>query len=112
MAKKTIIEYVDDLDGKKVELDDLVIKEFTVDGIVYRLEVRVSNAEKFDAQLAKWVGAATRVGGRKNTRAKIVGGGSPDQTKAIREWANANGYAVSSRGRISADIVEAFEAAH
>lgn len=112
MAKKTIIEYVDDLDGKKVELDDLVIKEFTIDGVVYRLEVRVSNAEKFDAQLAKWVGAATRVGGRKNTRAKIVGGGSPDQTKAIREWATANGYSVSSRGRISADIVEAFEAAH
>ena len=43
MAKKTIIEYVDDLDGKKVELDDLVIKEFTIDGVVYRLEVRVSN---------------------------------------------------------------------
>jgi hypothetical protein len=35
-----------------------------------------------------------------------------DQTKAIREWAANNGHKVSTRGRISAIVIEAYEAAH
>ncbi|WP_458864192.1 Lsr2 family DNA-binding protein [Mycobacteroides abscessus] len=31
---------------------------------------------------------------------------------AIRQWARKNGYEVSDRGRIKAEVVEAFEAAH
>ena len=30
----------------------------------------------------------------------------------IREWARSNGYKVSDRGRISAEVVAAYEAAH
>ncbi|WP_396327787.1 Lsr2 family DNA-binding protein [Jatrophihabitans lederbergiae] len=30
----------------------------------------------------------------------------------MREWATANGYEVSTRGRISGAVVEAYEAAH
>lgn len=33
------------------------------------------------------------------------------RAKAIREWAAANGHAVSERGRISASVVEAYDAA-
>ncbi|WP_443722053.1 Lsr2 family DNA-binding protein [Rhodococcus ruber] len=32
----------------------------------------------------------------------------PSQTKAIREWAIANGYDVTARGRRSAEAQEAF----
>ena len=35
-----------------------------------------------------------------------------EQTAAIREWARANGYEVSERGRLSATVLSAFEAAH
>jgi hypothetical protein len=38
--------------------------------------------------------------------------GRTEQTRAIREWARANGYQVSERGRIAGHIIEAFEAAH
>lgn len=41
---------------------------------------------------------------------------APDMSKehrlAVREWANSNGYTVGDRGRIKAEILEAFEAAH
>ena len=30
----------------------------------------------------------------------------------MREWARANGYSVSGRGRIKADVIEAFNAAN
>jgi hypothetical protein len=35
-----------------------------------------------------------------------------EQREAIRSWANANGHTVGDRGRIAANIVAAFEAAH
>ena len=67
--------------------------------------------------------SARRVdGGRRGARAKVAkpakaARGSrtaPDreQTAAIREWARSNGYEVSERGRLSATVLSAFEAAH
>ncbi len=35
-----------------------------------------------------------------------------EQREAIRTWANGNGFTVGDRGRIAANIMEAFEAAH
>lgn len=35
-----------------------------------------------------------------------------DQNRAIRQWAVANGHTVSKRGRISAEVIDAFKAAH
>ncbi|WP_442973052.1 Lsr2 family DNA-binding protein [Rhodococcus sp. NBC_00294] len=66
---------------------------------------------------------AERVGGRKRTArtSAVIDAAAatgkptkrdPEQTRAIREWANANGYEVSDRGRIPAAVVEAFDAAH
>ncbi len=37
---------------------------------------------------------------------------SREQREAIRTWANANGFTVGDRGRIAANITQAFEAAH
>lgn len=34
------------------------------------------------------------------------------ETRAVREWAAANGYDVSPRGKLPADVVEAYQAAH
>ncbi|WP_455710519.1 Lsr2 family DNA-binding protein [Rhodococcus globerulus] len=39
-------------------------------------------------------------------------GRSAEQLRAIRDWAGKNGFDVSARGRIKADVVEAFDAAH
>ncbi len=39
-------------------------------------------------------------------------GPSTASTASIRDWARMNGHPVSPRGRLSADIVDAFNAAH
>jgi len=49
--------------------------------------------------------------GRRGRKAAVVKT-SADQNRAIREWAEANGHNVSKRGRISAEVVDAFNAAH
>ncbi len=35
-----------------------------------------------------------------------------EQSAAIREWASKNGHAISSRGRIPAEVIEAFNTAN
>lgn len=47
------------------------------------------------------------------TAAKASGSGrSGEQLKAIRDWAGKNGFDVSPRGRIKAEVIDAFDAAH
>jgi hypothetical protein len=50
----------------------------------------------------------------RNTKAarKTSAKTSSANTKAIREWAQANGYDVSNRGRIPADVLQAYTAAN
>lgn len=43
--------------------------------------------------------------GRRNKRTPVTAG-------AVREWARANGHEVSSRGRISTHLLEAYRAAN
>lgn len=52
-------------------------------------------------------------GGKNKVESKPTGSGMSKETLAqIREWANANGHQVSSRGRIAAPIIAAWEEAH
>ena len=57
------------------------------------------------------VAAARRSGGSRGSAAKRrtqVG----TSAREIRDWARSNGHKVPDRGRIPADVREAFEAAH
>lgn len=116
MATLTTVTLVDDLDGS--EATESVA--FALDGVAYEIDLSEENAEKLRDALAGYVAGARRVhGGRRAGRGKAAkpARGSrtaPDreQTAAIRDWARANGYEVSERGRLSATVLAAFEAAH
>ncbi|MGZ8803232.1 MAG: Lsr2 family DNA-binding protein, partial [Mycobacterium sp.] len=56
------------------------------------------------------VGRARR--SKLNGSANGNGKSSPEQLSAIRDWARKNGHEVADRGRIKAEVVEAFDAAH
>lgn len=112
MAKQTLIQLVDDLDGTVVGDGEGETIQFAVRGVEYEIDLKNANAEKFDKALAKYIEVATRVGGRKRTRVPAGVGGDKSQLKAIREWARENGWDVSDRGRIPQEVTEAFVAAH
>jgi len=60
-------------------------------------------------------GDRSQASGTRRPRTKTVGStalSSRKQLAAIRDWAHSNGYDVSDRGWIKAEVVEAFEAAH
>jgi hypothetical protein len=121
MATMTTVTLVDDLDGSEASGS----VSFALDGASYEIDLSEDNAEKLRDALAGYVASARRVdGGRRGPGrpkaaakpAKAVRGArtAPDreQTAAVREWARSNGYEVSERGRLSATVLSAFEAAH
>ena len=109
MARKTVVSLVDDLDGGQAE----ETVAFALDGVTYQIDLSAANADRLRTSLATFVGSARRTGGR--TRPGGGGAGrrsSLERSQEIREWARANGYTVSDRGRIRADIVTAYDKAH
>lgn len=110
MASKTLVILEDDLDGG--EADETV--SFSLDGVSYEIDLSAKNAGKLRDALAGYVGASRRVGGRA-ARGRAAGRTSRTgsaNTADVREWARKKGYEVSERGRIPANIVEAYNAAH
>jgi hypothetical protein len=96
---------VDDLDGGSA--DETVT--FGLDGNAYEIDLSQANADRLREALAPFVAGARRISGRKG-RATPRSSGNSDAA-AIRAWAKQNGHAVSERGRVSAEIRAAYEAA-
>ncbi|WP_328814263.1 histone-like nucleoid-structuring protein Lsr2 [Rhodococcus sp. NBC_00297] len=120
MAKHVITQLTDDIDGTAIDDEAGESIEFSVNGVDYAIDLKAKNASEFHRKLDYYISHAERVGGRKKGPRKAAGKAvfaapttrDREQTRAIREWANANGYAVSARGRIPEHIIEAFNAAH
>jgi hypothetical protein len=93
--------------------------EFSVRGVAYRIDLSTTNTAKFDKALKPYVDAAAKQGGTRRRPTATSSGrarrktttASTEELAAIREWARSNGYEVSDRGRIRADVVEAYHAA-
>ena len=114
MAKKTITILTDDLDGEELPAGSRSTR-FALDGVEYEIDLSPANARALADALAPYIAAGRRVGGaarssgsRPRARAK---GTDAERLAAIRAWAQGNGYTVGDRGRIKAEIVEAYEAA-
>ncbi|MDA3629289.1 Lsr2 family protein [Saccharopolyspora oryzae] len=111
MAQKVTVQLVDDVDGTQAE----TTVEFALDGVSYAIDLSADNAAKLRDSLASFVANARKTGGRKRTAAKPGKASSTPSTadrernQAIREWARNQGMQVSDRGRIPAEIVEAFD---
>lgn len=105
MAQRVQIILEDDYDGGAA--DETVT--FALDGAEYEIDLSSANAEKLRNELAGWIGHARKTGGRRRRTSKPAEASS---TSEIRAWALANGHDVSSRGRVSAEVREAFERAN
>ena len=110
MAKKTTVELVDDYDGKSKAQETV---RFSIDGVDYEIDLSTKNAGKLREVFQQWTEPAHKVGrmrkGKGNNRTGAPrAAADKEQTGAIRQWARKNGYTVSSRGRIQADIIAAY----
>jgi hypothetical protein len=106
MVSKMTVVLEDDVDGS-VAAETI---RFALDGVNYEIDLSSANAEKLRAAVAPWIGSARRTGGRKAQGRAVVRGASNANT--IRTWARGQGFEVSDRGRVSAEIRKAYEDAH
>ncbi|GAA3549977.1 hypothetical protein GCM10022222_36910 [Amycolatopsis ultiminotia] len=107
MAQKVLVEMIDDLDGTQASQT----VPFGLDGAQYEIDLSDGNAAALRDQLAAFIASARRTGGRKTTGSSAAAPTAEDRerSKAIRAWAVDNGWAVSERGRIPANVVAAYE---
>jgi hypothetical protein len=110
MAQRVQVVLEDDLDGGKA--DETVT--FGLDGTTYEIDLSKKNAAKLRDALSGYVGVARKVTGRgrgTTGRAGRSRGRSATDSADIRAWAKENGYEVSERGRISAEVRAAYNEA-
>jgi Lsr2 len=111
MAQKVTVSLVDDLTGDTA--DETV--SFGLDGKNYEIDLSSPHAEKLRGMLADFVAAARRPGsGRKSSGAGAGKRQTVDreQNQAIREWARSRGLKVNDRGRVPAEVVQAYHEEH
>jgi hypothetical protein len=108
MAQHVQVVLVDDLDGGKAS----ETVSFALDGVSYEIDLSDKNAGKLRDSLASWVGHARRSGARASARrGRPRSAAAGGDLTAMREWGRKNGFKVSDRGRISAELQAAYRGA-
>jgi hypothetical protein len=108
MAQKVQVLLVDDLDGS--EATETVA--FGLDGASYEIDLSTGNAGKLRKELASYVEHARKASAPAARRRRARTGPGRERSAQIRAWAKQRGYKVNERGRIPANIVAEYEAAH
>jgi hypothetical protein len=106
MARNVSVVITDDIDGSP----HAQTVTFGIDGVSYEIDLSTSNRAKLADALAPFIAAgrrASRVGRRRGRPAA-----ERVDRAAVRTWAREAGLEVSERGRISADVMRRYEAAH
>ena len=106
MAQKVHIVLIDDIDQSDAE----ETVTFGLDGKEFAIDLNKKNARSLRDALAPYVAHARPVSGRsRRSSAKAASGAAPSE---IRAWARDNGFDVPERGRVAAEVREAYAAAH
>ncbi|MFJ8699473.1 histone-like nucleoid-structuring protein Lsr2 [Streptomyces ardesiacus] len=110
MAQKTQILLIDDIDGG--EADETLT--FALDGKTYEIDLKEKNAAKLRKALEPFVAAGRKTGRVSTTtrsRTATKSSSSSGDTATIRAWAKENGFSINDRGRVPANVREAYEKA-
>lgn len=107
MAKKTVEKYYSDLSGDEIDTPAPTVA-FTFDGVGYQVDLTDAEREMFREAIAPYIAVGRRAGGR----TRSTGGGSDVDAKAVRAWAQEQGLDVPARGRVPAQLIEAYRSAH
>ncbi len=105
MAQKVNIVLIDDIDGSGA----VETVSFGLDGTSYEIDLNKKNAAALRDALAGYVGNARKVTGSRRGGRRSSAAALGPSAREVRDWARSNGFKVPDRGRIPADIREAFD---
>jgi hypothetical protein len=102
MATKVLTTLQDDIDGSAA----VETVRFGLDGVEWEIDLSDRNANRLRNSLSEFIAHGRKVGGK---RTRKTSSSSEFDPKLVRQWAEANGIEVNSRGRIPAEIVERYK---
>lgn len=111
MAKQTTTTITDDIDGSK----DATEVAFSYNGVDYTIDLGKKNAAAFEKALKPYIEAGTKVSRRSSAPRRTRSASSTasrNDLAQVREWAKSQGIEVSERGRVSASVLEQYDAAN
>ncbi len=115
MAKTVTVMITDDFDGSA----DAQTLTFGYQGQQFEIDLAEKNHAAFLAALKPYIDAAHVVSaGRRPRGARGARGARRSRSSlsvdraAVRAWAQAQGISIAERGRIRADVLESYAAAH
>lgn len=106
VAQQTRILLMDDIDGSPAA----TTVRFGFDGASYEIDLSEAHADQFARAMEPYMERA-RTAPRQRRPAPTARSGRHDQSQ-VRAWAREQGLKVSGRGRIPAEVLARFEAAH
>jgi hypothetical protein len=108
VAQKTVVTFEDDLDGSEAE----GTVTFALNGVQYELDLSNKNHEKLLKALEPYVSGGRKVSARAAAARAPASAPKRHDQSAVREWAKSQNLKISDRGRIPADVLAKYEAAH
>jgi hypothetical protein len=103
MSQRVVTLLEDDFDGS--EASETIL--FALDGVEYAIDLNDAHASELREVFSRFTKAARKTGGRPRTARP-----GSSNAREVRLWAAGQGLQVNTRGRIQADIMEKYEAAH
>jgi hypothetical protein len=120
LARGVVEELVDEGDRDVVETVRLSYR-----GVDYEIDLSAKESRAIDRALAPYLEGARRVpnarrapasrrvaGGRRAPAGRADAAAAAPTAREVRAWAAAQGISVSERGRVSADLMSRYHAAH
>jgi hypothetical protein len=110
MAQKVQVMLLCDLDDGNVDAEETL--QFSLGNTAYEVDVCAKHAQQIRDGLDPFVAQARKVSAASAGRRRQRTAGSRQETANIRSWAKDHGMPVNERGRIPANVVKEYEAAH
>ncbi|MFI1255348.1 Lsr2 family protein [Streptomyces netropsis] len=106
MAQKIVTIYTDDLTGE--ESAEAATHTFSLDGVTYEIDLGPDSYEQMLQAFGPFMHKARKTGMARRSASRGTSARPAEDTAAIRAWAKENGYSVNERGRVPAEIREAY----
>lgn len=108
MASIVSVVVTDDIDGSA----GAETVTFGFDGVSYEIDLSKKNRAKLEKAFAPYVEHGRKVAKSRRQPGGSRSGAARVDRAVVRGWARQQGLKVSERGRISADVMDRYEAAH
>ena len=107
MTQKISVLLVDDMNGE--EADETV--EFGLDGTGYEIDLNRKNSQELRDLLKPYIGRGRKVTSAARRPSGVRTASDEERNKRMRAWAKEQGFKISERGRVPAEIAAKYDVA-